>query len=163
METVTTNKLVQDMRTVVVDAEDLLKATAGQTGERIEKIRAKAEGSLRSARYRLRRTSWRGIRGRLDGSSWTYGWIYLGTTVLFFFLLAFGGIFGMWIMPIRAVWLRKPLINQSTFGGQPVRSLERRVGGDDVQEPHGGAVTRVEGAARVEHALGIGETDLAVQ
>lgn len=80
-------------------------------------------GTYRSARYRLRRTSWRGIRGRLDGSSWTYGWIYLGTTALFFFLLAIGGVFGMWIMPIRAVWLRKPLINQSTFGGQPVRFI----------------------------------------
>jgi uncharacterized membrane protein YjgN (DUF898 family) len=80
-------------------------------------------GTYRSARYRLRRTSWRGIRGRLPGSSWAYGWIYLGTTVLFFFLLAFGGVFGMWIMPIRAVWLRKPLINQATFGGQPVRFL----------------------------------------
>ncbi|KAB2848993.1 MAG: DUF898 domain-containing protein [Hyphomicrobiaceae bacterium] len=80
-------------------------------------------GTFRSARYRLRRTSWRGIRGRLEGSSWTYGWIYLGTTVLFFFLLGFGGIFGMWIMPIRAIWLRKPIINQSTFGGQSVRFI----------------------------------------
>ena len=80
-------------------------------------------GTYRSARYRLRRTSWRGVRGRLDGSSWKYGWIYLGTTVLYFFLLAFGGIFGMWIMPIRSVWLRKPLINQATFGGQSVRFI----------------------------------------
>jgi ElaB/YqjD/DUF883 family membrane-anchored ribosome-binding protein len=31
----------------------LLKATAGQTGERIEKIRAKAEESLRTARNRM--------------------------------------------------------------------------------------------------------------
>jgi ElaB/YqjD/DUF883 family membrane-anchored ribosome-binding protein len=53
MEQVTSDRLMQDMRTVVVDTEDLLKATAGQTGERIEKIRARAEESLRSARYRL--------------------------------------------------------------------------------------------------------------
>ena len=57
MEQVTSDKLMQDMRTVVVDAEDLLKATAGQTGERVEKIRARAEGSLRSARLRLQQAS----------------------------------------------------------------------------------------------------------
>lgn len=49
----TPDKLMQDLRTVVVDAEELLKATAGQTGERIEKIRARAEGSMRDARQRL--------------------------------------------------------------------------------------------------------------
>ena len=53
MEHVTREKLMQDMRVVVADAEDLLKATAGQTGERIEKIRAKAEESLRTARNRM--------------------------------------------------------------------------------------------------------------
>lgn len=53
MESVTSEKLMQDMRLVVADAEDLLKATAGQTGERIEKIRAKAEESLRTARNRM--------------------------------------------------------------------------------------------------------------
>lgn len=53
MEQVTSDRLMQDMRAVVVDAEDLLKATAGQTGERIEKIRTRAEESLRSARVRL--------------------------------------------------------------------------------------------------------------
>lgn len=53
MEPVTSEKLMQDMRVVVADAEDLLKATASQGGERIEKIRARAEESLRAARNRL--------------------------------------------------------------------------------------------------------------
>ena len=53
MEPVTTEKLMHDMRLVVTDAEDLVKATAGQTGERIEKVRARAEESLRTARNRL--------------------------------------------------------------------------------------------------------------
>ena len=53
MEHITSEKLMQDMRVVVADAEDLLKATAGQTGERIEKVRARAEESLRTARNRL--------------------------------------------------------------------------------------------------------------
>jgi len=49
----TTQKLKQDLQIVVADAEELLKATASQTGERIEKIRARAEDSLRAARARL--------------------------------------------------------------------------------------------------------------
>lgn len=53
MDTVTTDKLMHDMRAVVIDAEELLKATATQTGERIEKVRAKAEGSVRAAREQL--------------------------------------------------------------------------------------------------------------
>lgn len=48
-----TDKLMHDLRAVVGDAEDLLKATASQTGERVEKIRARAEESLRNARVRM--------------------------------------------------------------------------------------------------------------
>ena len=53
MNNVNTEKLVKDMRTVIIDAEDLIKATASQTGERIERVRAKAEDSVRLARERL--------------------------------------------------------------------------------------------------------------
>lgn len=53
MNNVSTEKFVRDMRAVIVDAEDLLKATANQTGERIERVRAKAEESLSTARERL--------------------------------------------------------------------------------------------------------------
>ena len=51
---VSTDKLVQDLKTVVVDAEDLLKATANQGGEQIARIRARAEDSLRVARARIK-------------------------------------------------------------------------------------------------------------
>ena len=47
------DRLVQDFHTVIQDAEDLLKATAGQTGEKIEAVRARAEENLRKARARL--------------------------------------------------------------------------------------------------------------
>lgn len=50
---VTTDKLVQDLKTVMQDAEALLKATSTQTGERIQEVRARAEESLRQARVRL--------------------------------------------------------------------------------------------------------------
>jgi len=54
MDNVSTDRIVKDMRAVIVDAEDLLKATASQTGERIEKVRARAEESLRVARERIK-------------------------------------------------------------------------------------------------------------
>lgn len=51
---VSSEKLMQDMRAVVLDAEELLKATAGQTGERIQQARVRAEESLRVARGQLK-------------------------------------------------------------------------------------------------------------
>jgi ElaB/YqjD/DUF883 family membrane-anchored ribosome-binding protein len=54
MDNVSTDRIVKDMRAVIGDAEDLLKATASQTGERIEKARARAEESLRVARERMK-------------------------------------------------------------------------------------------------------------
>jgi len=57
MEAASTQKLKQDLQVVVADAEELLKATASQTGERIEKVRARAEESLRAARARLADTT----------------------------------------------------------------------------------------------------------
>jgi len=54
MNNVSPEKLVSDMRAVIVDAEDLLKATASQSGEQIARIRARAEESLRTARSRIK-------------------------------------------------------------------------------------------------------------
>ena len=54
---VTTDKLMKDLRAVMVDTEELIKATAGQTGERLEKVRARAEESLRHARTRVQAAS----------------------------------------------------------------------------------------------------------
>ena len=50
---VDTGKLIEDLKAVVADAEELLKATANQTGERIATARAKAEESLKAAKVRL--------------------------------------------------------------------------------------------------------------
>lgn len=46
-------KLVEDFRAVVSDTEELLRATAGQTGERIAAARERAEESLRETKRRL--------------------------------------------------------------------------------------------------------------
>jgi ElaB/YqjD/DUF883 family membrane-anchored ribosome-binding protein len=44
---------MEDLRTVFVDVEELLRATTSQTGERITAARAKAEESLKVAKARL--------------------------------------------------------------------------------------------------------------
>ena len=49
MDAVLTQELNQDLQTVVTDADELPKATASQTGERFEKIRTRAEESLRAS------------------------------------------------------------------------------------------------------------------
>lgn len=50
---VTTDQLVADLKTVMNDAEALLRATSTQTGEKIQEARARAEESLRQAKVRL--------------------------------------------------------------------------------------------------------------
>jgi ElaB/YqjD/DUF883 family membrane-anchored ribosome-binding protein len=47
------NKLMDELRDVVAAAEELLRATAGEHGERMDEIRARTEQSLRVARERL--------------------------------------------------------------------------------------------------------------
>lgn len=50
---VTKEQLIADLNVVVADAEALLKATAGQGGEAMAAVRAKAEASLAVAKAKL--------------------------------------------------------------------------------------------------------------
>jgi ElaB/YqjD/DUF883 family membrane-anchored ribosome-binding protein len=50
---ITTDQLLADLKTVMNDAEALLRATSTQTGEKIQEVRARAEESLRQAKQRL--------------------------------------------------------------------------------------------------------------
>lgn len=43
-------RLVGDLKTVIHDAEDLLKATAGQAGEKLTEARARLTAALESAK-----------------------------------------------------------------------------------------------------------------
>lgn len=52
-ENASTQKLMEDLSAVVTDAEELLKATASQTGDRIMAARARAEESLKVAKMRI--------------------------------------------------------------------------------------------------------------
>lgn len=50
---VSKEKLVSDLKVVVADAEELLRATAGQAGEKVTELRSQIEGRLRNARATL--------------------------------------------------------------------------------------------------------------
>ncbi len=50
MTTAQTDKLLADLRLVVVDAEELLRTTAGQAGEGAAELRAKVQASITRAR-----------------------------------------------------------------------------------------------------------------
>lgn len=53
LTTANKEKLVADMRVVISDAEEILRATAGAAGEKMTEMRAKIETSLRDAKARL--------------------------------------------------------------------------------------------------------------
>ncbi|MBK8063424.1 MAG: DUF883 domain-containing protein [Betaproteobacteria bacterium] len=51
--TADTRKLIADIKTVVADTEELLKATAADTSERMKALRPKLEESLRAAKAQM--------------------------------------------------------------------------------------------------------------
>ncbi len=50
---VSKEKLMEDLQLVVSDAEELLRATAGQAGEKVSAARERIQDSLNAARARL--------------------------------------------------------------------------------------------------------------
>lgn len=50
---VTKEKLITDVKLVIADTEELLRATAGQTGDKIAEIRAKTQDRLAAAKIKL--------------------------------------------------------------------------------------------------------------
>ena len=54
---VNTDKIVADMRVVIADAEELLRATTGQAGEKVAAARAKIQDSVAAAKVKLERLS----------------------------------------------------------------------------------------------------------
>ncbi|MEZ5614720.1 MAG: YqjD family protein [Rhodocyclaceae bacterium] len=53
MTDVNKEKLIADLKVVVADAEEILKATAGQAGEKMADLRARLQDHLNSARHNL--------------------------------------------------------------------------------------------------------------
>ncbi len=50
---VTTDKLVSDLKVVIADAEELLRATASTAGEKVTAARTRMEDSVRAAKVKL--------------------------------------------------------------------------------------------------------------
>lgn len=53
VERIAVDQLIDDLTAVIRDAENLLRATAAQTGDKVDEIRARAEESVRQAKERL--------------------------------------------------------------------------------------------------------------
>jgi ElaB/YqjD/DUF883 family membrane-anchored ribosome-binding protein len=52
-ERISATQLIDDLTAVIRDAENLLRATASQTGEKVQEMRARAEETVRQAKARL--------------------------------------------------------------------------------------------------------------
>jgi uncharacterized membrane protein YjgN (DUF898 family) len=64
-------------------------------------------------RYRLSRTQWRGIRGSVAGSAWTYGFMGFGLSML-------NGLSLGWTKPWADTVLLRYRLNQTTIGSAPL-------------------------------------------
>ena len=64
-------------------------------------------------RYRLSRTGWRGIRGSVSGSAWTYGFLGFSLSLL-------NGISLGWTKPWADTVLMKYRLNRTTIGSEPL-------------------------------------------
>ena len=67
------NNLMTDLKAVIADAEELLRATANQAGPKVQEARERAEESLRNARERLH-----GAGRELDAQVREHPWAAVG-------------------------------------------------------------------------------------
>ena len=67
------NTLMTDLKAVIADAEELLRATADQAGPKVQEVRERAEESLRAAREHLK-----GAGAELDSQVRAHPWAAVG-------------------------------------------------------------------------------------
>jgi ElaB/YqjD/DUF883 family membrane-anchored ribosome-binding protein len=70
------DRFMDELRNVIADAEELLRATADQTGPKVQEVRARAEESLRNAREHLQ-----GAGKQLDAQVREHPWAAVGIAV----------------------------------------------------------------------------------
>jgi ElaB/YqjD/DUF883 family membrane-anchored ribosome-binding protein len=95
MNEITARKIVTDFKLVMEDVEELIKATAGQTGERIGTLRQSLAKKLEDGRKSLAETAWfrraeetkTEAESRLRENPWTGVAVATGIGVLFGWLL----------------------------------------------------------------------------
>ena len=68
-----TGNLMDDVRTLMADAEELLRATAGDAGPKVQEARERAEETLRNAREHLQ-----GAGRQLDAQVREHPWAAVG-------------------------------------------------------------------------------------
>jgi len=66
-------RLMNELRAVLADAEELLRVTADQAGPKVQEVRARAEESLRAAREHLQ-----GAGAELDSHVRAHPWAAVG-------------------------------------------------------------------------------------
>jgi uncharacterized membrane protein YjgN (DUF898 family) len=74
----------------------------------------RALGLYRARRYRLARTSWRGIRGNVAGSSGEFAFLSWATSLLYPLTLG-------WIAPWRALYIQRFLIGDTMLGDRALQ------------------------------------------
>jgi ElaB/YqjD/DUF883 family membrane-anchored ribosome-binding protein len=77
------DKLVRDVRIVVEDAEDLIKATAGDIQEKTREARAKLAGALVVAKESLNRAEDTATHGAQLADTWIRQYPYQSAAVAF--------------------------------------------------------------------------------
>ena len=70
------DRLMDELRNVIADAEELLRATADQAGPKVQEVRERAEESLRNAREHLQ-----GAGRQLDAQVRENPWAAVGIAV----------------------------------------------------------------------------------
>lgn len=73
---VTKDKLAADLRIVIQDAEELLKATASQAGEKVTAARAKIQESLDGAKDKLARLGEVGVDKAKEAAAATDNFVH---------------------------------------------------------------------------------------
>ena len=88
LQIVTREKLVADMRAVLADTEQLLKAVIGQSGEKLAALQPRIEENIRNAKARLaefERVATEQVRAAAettDAYAHEHPWIVAGFTAL---------------------------------------------------------------------------------
>lgn len=73
---ITADKLMDDLRLVVTDAEDLLRATAGQAGEKVSAARARAEKSIDAAKARIAQAGYAAVEQTREAAKATDDYVH---------------------------------------------------------------------------------------
>jgi ElaB/YqjD/DUF883 family membrane-anchored ribosome-binding protein len=76
MEPVTKERLMADVNTVLVDAEDLLRQAAAASGEQAAELRRKAQTAIASAKHRLVDAEHKVVEQAKTAARATDGWVH---------------------------------------------------------------------------------------